>query len=453
MARSIKTTQEPAAIPLNAPFSFDAPLSDECRNALAKGLGRARLWADAGCLKPDDLAWACVHDLRYDRQCEDNRADWLWMLIEQSRSVDACEERIWAALRDLTDELSASQLCSLAMHYALLGRERFKSRLFEIVQNCPIEDDRTLGEYELMVVAGLEGFLVVANKRGDQLREREWDWDDGYLCSQAIELFGEDDVEAALAADTSEDVQRFYNLWQVSRSAESSAGNQETHRERMQMIPIQEVLAASKTDSPCYWFSGWGRHADDADIRSIYDHIIENKSVDELVRLLRVFVRRALPDVDSILFDYCRSDHQELANAALRALKHSSHPDVRAHALACLQQGDTIAAVSLLVNNYQTGDEQRIVQAISIPDDADQRHGLLMSCRDLLETNLTADCLQLAFSIYEHNPCSLCRTAAVRLMKRQSVVPAWMLEEIRFDCDEGTRQLFYPQPSQFSLVF
>jgi len=57
------------------------PSLDQQRDALQKGLGRAVQWATAGMLAAEPLLDACLHDQRFDRQCEDNRGQWLWKLI------------------------------------------------------------------------------------------------------------------------------------------------------------------------------------------------------------------------------------------------------------------------------------------------------------------------------------------------------------------------------------
>ncbi|MCA9020355.1 MAG: hypothetical protein KDA74_09455, partial [Planctomycetaceae bacterium] len=57
------------------------PTPAEQRDALAKGLGRARRWAEQGILTETALREACLQDLRYDRMCEDLRGDWLWEII------------------------------------------------------------------------------------------------------------------------------------------------------------------------------------------------------------------------------------------------------------------------------------------------------------------------------------------------------------------------------------
>ena len=53
------------------------PTRIQQQDALQKGVGRAVTWAERGQLDLDVLLEACLHDQRFDRQCEANRGEWL----------------------------------------------------------------------------------------------------------------------------------------------------------------------------------------------------------------------------------------------------------------------------------------------------------------------------------------------------------------------------------------
>ncbi|MEM9365623.1 MAG: hypothetical protein AAGD07_06465 [Planctomycetota bacterium] len=426
------------------------PSRHECRSALQKGLGRTRIWSDAGNLDVDELTWACVQDLRYDQQCEDSRFNWLWSILGAGDALERCEPAIWEALTHLTDERSADQLCKLAMMYALSGRERFRKRLFDLVAKKHVEDDLTLGENELIRVAGLDGLVTAVEKRGERLQYQPWDWDDGLLMRDSIEQFGESVVLDFLQTDGSRLTRLFIDQWRFHRQREETELTKASHRERMRSHSLADVLEAAQSDDRCFWLRGWGMHADQPDVDEVLRQIEGSDDPAVQQRLLKVFLRRKLPWISGKLFELCRSEDEQTAFFASRALEGNRDSSIRAFALECLDDGEVDRGIDLLASNFSSGDETLVLERVEIPECPDDRHSILMSCRMFLEANEEADAHLLAEMIYEHTPCSLCRTSGVKLLMRQKQVPEWMLEEVRFDCDEGTRQLFYPQPSQWT---
>ncbi|MEM6691271.1 MAG: hypothetical protein AAF664_17730 [Planctomycetota bacterium] len=425
------------------------PSPEDCRDALTKGLGRARLWAGEKRLDLDETVQTCIQDLRYDRQFEDGRASWIWTLLETAGYVDECAESVWQAFQKPLGEFDASQqICELAMRFSLLGHERFTDRLFAAVRDNPIDGDLTLGEYQLLVCGGIEGFDTAARKRGKRLDESEWDWDDDRFIEDASEIFGRNTVVKRLAQSADTDIIRFNDQRELRASKVDDGGKRETHRERVRKIAVEDILRAAKSEERCYWFRSWGMHADQCDVDRVFEHTLQCGEENEISRLLRVFMRRELPRVDPILFQWCESIDEDLKCIAFRALEGNTHPDIRDFGLECLGSGDVCHALELLTQNYHAGDEHRIEASLVVPDDADECHTLLFSCSSFLKRNESADAERLALLIYQENPCSLCRTSAVKLLMRQGKVPSWMLDEIRFDCDSSTRELFYPQSNQ-----
>lgn len=269
------------------------PTSEQCHNAIRKGLGRTRIWAESGTLDVHQLIDACTHDQRYDQQCEDSRSEWLWMVMRAGDLVEACEPAIWNAIHDLADDRNANQLCELAMFFALSGEERFKDRLIDIVREKDLDDDSMLAEEGVIRLAGLDGFMVAAARRGRRLQVAQWDWEDSHIVQTAIDQLGEEIVLAFLKSEHNADVQHFNTAYcdhQVSVDGNSERVSQQ---DRMKSISLDEVFAKAGTEDRCYWLRGWGRHADQRDVDHVLEAIVESKSSDVQARLLKVFMKCA----------------------------------------------------------------------------------------------------------------------------------------------------------------
>jgi hypothetical protein len=115
-----------------------SPSPNHQRDALQKGLGRTWIWASSDVLAEELLLEACLQDMRFDQQCEDSRSNWLWKIVQRMGALERFQAPIFEALNRLSDERSANQLCEIAYHYAEIGDQLFRSRLYEIVESKAI---------------------------------------------------------------------------------------------------------------------------------------------------------------------------------------------------------------------------------------------------------------------------------------------------------------------------
>lgn len=420
-----------------------SPALADQRDALRKGLGRAIQWALTRRLDEGPLLEACLQDLRFDTQLEDSRGDWLWPMIRAVGAANRFRVPILHALYELSDERSANQLCELARHYADGGDDTFRARLYEIVEQKPIADSPWLGEEEIVQLDGENGFLFAARIRGGQLASREWEWDDEMLVQDAVERFGEQRVNDLLDGTSDGALASFRAGWRRHEKEDALRDPPSSYRGKMRAITISEILSAAEADEPRFLlFRGWGMHADDVDLATIFRHLRAAREPAVIARLLQVFSKRAVPLVDERLIQLCRHDDEEVRRRAIGALEQVEHPLVREFALVELEDGVRAAAVvGLFARNYWPGDERRILESIEIPDDECERHGLLMDVIEVFKANPDADCSRLGVLVYALTPCENCRHGAARLLVDRRVAPEWLMEECRYDSGERCRTL------------
>ena len=419
-----------------------SPSPGQQRDALQKGLGRALRWAFGGRLGDEPLLEACLRDQRFDAQVESSRGDWLWRIVRAVGATDRFRVPILHALYDLSDDRSAKQLCELARRYAESGDDTFRTRLYEIVEQKPVADSPWLGEEEIVALDGEQAFLVAARVRGRLLAGREWEWDDGSLIDLTAERFGEEHVGRLLDAATDEAVRRFREHWRQDRQKQTEQQNRRSHKERMAATSIQEVLRAAEGDSRCFWFRGWGMHADEADLQAVLQRLRAEQEPRVIANLVKVFSARPLPEFDDRLIELCRHGDEEVRRRAFAALVPNAHPLVREFALTELEKGVRDgSAVALFINNYRQGDEHGILEAMELPDDVCELHWLLMDVIKVLEKNPEADCSRLGVIGYALTPCENCRFHTARLLLKQNAAPGWLTDECRFDSGEDCRKL------------
>lgn len=423
-----------------------SPSLNQQRDALQKGLGRTWIWASSNTLADAPLLEACLQDKRFDQQCEDSRSNWLWKIVQRIEADERFRDPILEALNRLSDERSANQLCEIACQYADAGDKPFRSRLYEIVESKPIADSPWLGEQQIIALDGEQAFLFAARVRGERLATIEWEWDDGSLAHDAVEQFGEERIVSLMSASTDSGIKRFYENWREQAVRKSTRTR--SHRDRMRSLSTDDILEATHGQDRCFWFRGWGMHADESDLRSILAALWGADDPNVISRLLRVFSNRSLPEFDFRLIELCQHDDEEVQRSAFKALSKNTDAAIRRFALQQLAIEATGPVISLFTENFESGDEERILESMSLPDDPCELHWLLMDVIKVLESNPEADCFRLAVVTYGSTPCQNCRFDAARLLHRQEAAPVWLIEECRFDADERCRQLFEEPASE-----
>lgn len=418
-----------------------SPSLEQQRDGLQKGLGRVAQWAAGGKLEVEPLLAACLQDQRFDAMVEEPRGDWLWSAVEVVGASHQLRVPLLHALHANADEVGAKQHCQLARCFAQTGDATFRDLLYQIVEQKPYPDSPWLGEREIVELDGQPAFLHTVRVRGARLKKIEWDWDDSTLVDFAIERLGEEQVSQLLQANPDEDVRRFESRWRQRSAASVNRSGPQEHANRMKAIPTSEILTAAESAQGCAWFRGWGRHADAAQLRLVAQQLWAAEDSRTIANLLRVFSGRALPKFDERLIELCRTSNHDIRQRALMALEENVHPRVREFALAEMENGLRDRVAALFINNYQQGDEHRILEALDLPREAWQVHSLLMDVTKVLEQNAQADCSLLGVVCFALTPCESCRFYAARLLMNQGVAPDWLKAECRSDSSDDCRKL------------
>ncbi len=97
--------------------------------------------------------------------------------------------------------------------------------------------------------------------------------------------------------------------------------------------------------------------------------------------------------------------------------------------------------LGLFLRNFEPGDEERILEALILPENDDGRHSLLRDALTMLESQPKASCYELAILIYHETPCSLCRACAAQLLSEDERTPDHIMWECQFDACGKSRKL------------
>jgi hypothetical protein len=420
------------------------PSSAEINHALRKGFGRAYLWAKAGKIPGETLLKACVSDYHFNWQLEESRGNWLWQLVSAASLVEQLTDPVLEAFENIKEPIVGHQLCEIAHHYVLAGEERFRLQLHRIVKEKPVMDAQWLGEQELIRLEGADGFLTAVIRHGTDLESREWDWFDRTLTHKGIEWLGRDYIIDLLnsRAVTDDRVRRFNYLW-LKEQQQGEDTKRASYRDRFGNIAAGEIITSAESpDKTSIRFRGWGRHAKDTDLSTVYKRMLVTSDVQALRRYLQVFATIQWPSYDARLLQLCLHDDQVVRHGAAQAVANNSHPEIRRFALENLKNPKYQEhSIRLLGRNYEPGDENRILDVIELPDYEEHLHEKLMRLMGLVKRNKTADLKAVGKLIYERTPCSFCRNSIVELLAERIELPEAMQTECRFDVEADTRKL------------
>ncbi|HZO87451.1 MAG TPA: hypothetical protein VFB38_03865 [Chthonomonadaceae bacterium] len=106
---------------------------------LAQGLGRPLLYLQSHDARPyrEVILYACTHDLRYDHQCEDSRAPYLFDLIQRTGEADFYRQRILSSLQNPAEDEDIYQMVGLAYLFAQQGDTAARSMMYSVLHDVP----------------------------------------------------------------------------------------------------------------------------------------------------------------------------------------------------------------------------------------------------------------------------------------------------------------------------
>jgi hypothetical protein len=424
----------------------------EFKRALEQGLGRAIL-----CLQKHDPApyreivlEACLKDTRFDSQCEDSRVPYLLEAMEFVGDIAFFEQRILEEYPETPrttpdfheDRWLEQQFSAFAFAFAKRGNAIARQLLYDSFAANPWYNDKFALERNDLIIEldGLEGLRFVLEQYARVARGDSEYWLDSGMLGDAVETFGSAVVQEFIEAlsrnnaDISSIIERG-KLLPIPTSRRSS--KKFIPRPLAYDVFVQRVQRRSP-------FSGgivsWSRLATKAALKQVARDLLEQTEPELIRGYLYAFRVRPFPLSVRHLLRLARHENTEVREGALVAMQAIKHPAIRTLALELKHDSVLrIEAVGMLESNYELGDDALILETLHSLSDAESIHWFGYRVRDIYRKNLVPEALEPLLTLYELNPCSICRESFVSLMQEIGVLPDWVLEETAWDCAEDAR--------------
>lgn len=415
--------------------------------ALRTGHGRAlqqvRLHGVQGL--GDTLIDACVRCVTYDPQCEAPRAPWLFSMVEcsglQARLVLALGILLEQAPTEDDDHRDLTLRSAMLRCLASAGSADARSLLYRSLVRLPGTSADVIAADDIVELDGIAGLVHVARQMGRWILEDPRFWVDDWLIEECKMSGGAPAALAALEREAATDphVARYLQALAETRAPSNgiSSAQDATAFTAGQIV----AYARDHPKDPCHWFRQWALRADASELEMVFLELLDVQVPEQATRLLRCFAQRGVPRFDSRLLPWLDHPDPMLGMAAMRAVKPTRHPALRAVALRWFADGDLADGVQLLTANFEPGDFALCAQVLQSVDDIDQRHSLASSLVAMCEAQPSPDALDCLLDVYEFSPCSTCRHKAVKALRDLDMAPDWLLLESSFDVDPDTRAL------------
>lgn len=390
------------------------------------------------------IIYALTHNTAHEKQCEGNREEYFKEIAELAGGLAKFRCEILDALRSAHERYDFLQLFEFAYILAKHGDREARQLMYErFAARKPVNCNDVFGAMDLMELDGADALIYVAQVIGKrsidnpEFRKIDRPW-------YAEEILGKEATSRILGAARKNDklVESYCQSFEREHSAANSS---RSGRLDVTSLSIKEIIDAIRTGA----LAGidrdkWRRIATDEDYESVARSLSEEADPQVQLRLLRFFnYKRRFPLDPHLILPLLDSVDSDIADIAAQVL--SEFDDVILRSIALEKLATTHHPnryIYLLRRTYQDGDHFAVEGALlEMHDDDEFVHDIGFALTDLFEENFTVCCLESMLWIYEHDPCSLCRGRAVRILLDTGIVPDWILEEARFDCQEETRAM------------
>jgi hypothetical protein len=438
------------------------------RQALAEGRGTALMHVLVhGLAGVEQLVLAaCLTEQAYDTQCEGHRASWLYRMFGEAPEYDLFSRRIIAELKNMSEDSSAEQLCELARMMAMDGDEEAKSALRSFVWGQDFTSgDMAAGCHAIALVDGLAAISEIARRYGralliyphalvDSIEDLT---DDPQACASAFaHLSRLAHTDAAIARYLERELQEMARCAANAQEAptEKAARRERNRSDILTQFPLAEVFAAAERhENGKGRFLRFGRWSDDAARAAVLERLRVEPDIEVCLRLLWVFRRATPPLIPARLWDFAVHHDVRVRDAALTALGHVADRAVGEFGRRYLAErpftADDASVIDLFSENYEAGDEDRIMQALAaLQPDEEDAHYLGMSIRTFCNKHPSPGNAGMLHWLYRTNPCTLCRGDAIAHLAPFRCLSSDVERECRFDASEKVRALLrdYPTP-------
>ena len=363
---------------------------------------------------------ACREDQRFDRQFEDERTNDLMRIVDRAGLTEKLRGTVVQPIEESLDERQRRHRMRFIGHFA----RQSDAKAWEILTGYAIAMD--MDAFDVLEEQGTSGIEWIAEHVLDRLpldekwRVRGWLEEHPDLSTKA--------VEAIKAADTEfeHDLSKRRGK-EIDRKPESFEEALENIRTQNLHNIILRRIGPDLTDEQVHQVANlWLKERDNRKGRN-YSLLFQVRQFPLSVIVIADLVKQGDPP---IAFEVVLSKSKSpLARKLGLDLIEGDPPNFRGY--RCMSSsyiGEDLPNMFANLDQFLDGDDNDL-------------HGLGMDLKEMAKEMAAGDRLPFLTRVYEHTPCSTCRSYAVQTMVKDGTLPKSYRSELPFDADAFTREL------------
>jgi len=419
---------------------------EEFSTALRKGLGRAysHITPENHELYRVQLLYTCTHNVTHDPHSEEDRAPWLFQLLEKTGAPLTYKDAIIQALYSADNYYDWRQLLRLVAEFSYSCDDAFYAFCDNIAQSSSGNGDN----YVLALLLGLaqrNELNDVADAVAKCLIAGSHNFPTVDLLKTIKERIPLEDILLPLLSWVASSPEMWADEHHYTESVDEVAQVLVEHPVIESSAPNELFTFAESNlgDDPLPYTVWADEQATEQDLNVVFLRLIDEKCLDLQLCYLRVFKESPIPRLDAKILCLAMHESAEIQTAAINALSNIQDSNLRNFIFKLLQGSPKAlhnGALRLFFKNYKSEDAACIEQALSTPDDVYLCHAL---CSDILMLGQQyqdhPELTHLLIWAYENTPSSATRFEIVDLLIKLEAAPLALIEEACHDSDSMTR--------------
>lgn len=401
------------------------------------GLGRAVLFVDGPLAPPfsEAVLEACLQNKARDPQIEDSREQYMLDIVRRTGNPSFYTDHILAVPAVDPDSWDVGQRLEMLRLLAQEGDSQARCAMIATFEATFGPSNGGSFASEFIELDGIAGLLFVMERIGAWLREDEERWVDDMLLSLAGGMFGTDAVSSAVSERARIDVN-------VAAFLERANATSVEWTDDSRVLSYEQVRIHIRSGRSGYF--DWVKRAGPVELEFAALDLIHETECDQLLAYLKIFRNRRFPLDCEHLIRLTASPDGGVARRALLALANVENDKVRQLALSLVESRSPhrIFAIDLLVNNFRSGDQERVANWCKEETEPDFINGYGLDLGEFFRAHPSDKIeTELLVALYDRQPCSHCRHNIVQRLIELNALPDDLRAESKFDSYLETREL------------
>lgn len=416
-------------------------LKSQFFNSLKRGTGEAYLISKSN---PNidfsnQIIKGALNIFAYDGQCEGNRAQYIFDIIDISKQKTKIRKAILKGLAIENDDTwNLTHLFALTKLYADKGDTEARRAIYDRFLHNPIFGSDWVGYSEILELDGFDGLLYISEKFGRYLELNPDDWQDDSIITHFQKENKHLNVYNKLEKKAKKN--KFIRIYLDAVYTNNNSRKKNNSKPTIFKDIIDEIY----NSKPILSFRRKNNLTQE-EVTLIAGQLIKETDKSKIEKLLSIFDRYRFPLDSEVILNFAkqkRSSKYSIVENAVYALQHLKSKSIRRFALDKIQNSkNPIDYLEILISNYKKGDHKILTEIVANTNDEDKIESLAGIFTEIFKANKTKKCKEPLEILYNKMNCGIHRNGIIEILIENGVLSKRIKKEMKFDSYLKTREL------------